>query len=95
MSLDEEQINKIAHLARLRIDVADVEGYADSLSDILELVEQMNAVDTEGVVPMSHPFDVVQRLRDDVVTEQDQRDAFQSVAPAAEQGLYLVPQVIE
>jgi len=95
MSLDKEQVKKIAHLARLKIDDADVEGYATNLSDILHLVEQMNSVDTSDVVPMSHPFDVVQRLREDVVTEENQRDEFQRLAPSSEDGLYLVPRVIE
>ena len=95
MSLDTEQVKKIAHLARLKIDDSDVENYASNLSDILHLVEQMSSVDTSGVVPMSHPFDLVQRLREDEVTEENQREAFQSVAPSAEDGLYLVPRVIE
>ena len=95
MSLDTDDIKAIAKLARLRIDEADVPLYAANLSSILDLVEQMNSVDTEGVVPMSHPLDVVQRLREDVVTESDQRDEFQKVAPATRDGLYLVPKVIE
>lgn len=95
MSLDKDQVRKIAHLARLRIEESDVEGYADNLSNILDLVEQMNAVDTSGVVPMSHPFDAVQRLREDEVTEEDRRQDFQEIAPASEDGLYLVPRVIE
>ena len=95
MSLDTDDIKAIAKLARLKIDEADVPLYATNLSSILDLVEQMNTVDTEGVVPMSHPLDVVQRLREDVVTENDQRDAFQQVAPATQDGLYLVPKVIE
>lgn len=95
MSLDKEQVKKIAHLARLKIDDADVEAYATSLTDILHLVEQMNAVDTSDVVPMSHPFDAVQRLREDVVTEENKRDDFQMIAPNSEDGLYLVPRVIE
>jgi aspartyl-tRNA(Asn)/glutamyl-tRNA(Gln) amidotransferase subunit C len=95
MSLDNEQIKKIAHLARLRIDEADVPGYATNLSNILGLVEQMSAVDTTGVVPMSHPQDAVQRLRADEVRERNQRDVFQSIAPSTEDGLYLVPRVIE
>ena len=95
MSLDSDDIKAIARLARLKIDDADVPLYATNLSNILDLVEQMNAVDTEGVVPMSHPLDVVQRLREDVVTESDQRELFQSVAPATRDGLYLVPKVIE
>ena len=65
------------------------------LSNILELVEQMNAVDTSGVTPMSHPLDAVQRLREDVVTEIDRREQFQAIAPLTEDGLYLVPKVIE
>jgi len=95
MSLDTDDIKAIAKLARLRIDEADVRSYATNLSNILDLVEQMNSVDTEGVVPMSHPLDVVQRLREDVVTETDQREEFQKVAPATQDGLYLVPKVIE
>jgi len=95
MALDSEDVRKIAKLARLAIDAADVPGYASSLSNILGLVERMNSVDTTGVVPMSHPLDAVQRLRDDVVTETDQRDEFQRIAPATENGLYLVPRVIE
>ena len=95
MSLDTDDVIAIARLARLKIDDADVPHYAANLSSILDLVEQMNSVNTEGVVPMSHPLDVVQRLRDDAVTEGDQRDEFQAVAPATEDGLYLVPKVIE
>ena len=95
MSLDADAVKKIAFLARLKIDEADVPGYVNNLSNIIDLVEQMNAVDTEGVVPMSHPMDAVQRLREDKVTEINQREAFQAIAPKTEDGLYLVPQVIE
>lgn len=95
MSLAETDVKKIAHLARLGIDEADVGSYAESLSSILDFVEQMNDVDTTGVQPMAHPMDAVQRLRPDVVTEADQRDKFQSIAPQTEAGLYLVPKVIE
>ena len=95
MSLDKTQVEKIAHLARLQIDPADVPEYATNLSNILDLVEQMDAVDTEGVDPMAHPTDAMQRLREDVVTESDQRDQFQAIAPQVENGLYLVPKVIE
>ena len=95
MSLDTDDVKAIARLARLNIDEADVPLYATNLTSILDLVEQMNSVNTEGVVPMSHPLDVVQRLRDDRVTESDQRDEFQQVAPATQDGLYLVPKVIE
>lgn len=95
MSLDAEQVRKIAHLARLKIDEADVPGYVTNLSNILDMFEQMNAVDTSAVVPMSHPLDAVQRLRKDEVRETNQREAFQRIAPSTEDGLYLVPRVIE
>ncbi|HHZ88323.1 MAG TPA: Asp-tRNA(Asn)/Glu-tRNA(Gln) amidotransferase subunit GatC [Chromatiaceae bacterium] len=95
MSLDSSDVKKIAHLARLGISDDAVPEYATELSRILELVEQMNAVDTSAVSPMAHPQDVVQRLRPDEVTETDNRDGFQGVAPATEDGLYLVPRVIE
>ncbi len=95
MSLDSTDVAKIAHLARLQVDESDLAGYAAELSNILELVEQMNALDTTGVKPMAHPLHMAQRLRPDAVTETDQREAFQAVAPATDDGLYLVPKVIE
>lgn len=95
MSLNPDDVEKIAHLARLAIDPADVESYVADLSRIFGLVEQMNAADTGTVDPMAHPQDVVQRLRPDEVTETDQRETFQAVAPATEDGLYLVPRVID
>jgi aspartyl-tRNA(Asn)/glutamyl-tRNA(Gln) amidotransferase subunit C len=95
MSLNKADIEKIAHLARLSIDDADIDAYAGNLSRILELVEQMNAVNTDAVTPMAHPLDAVQRLREDRVTETDQREEFQAIAPSVEDGLYLVPRVIE
>lgn len=95
MSLDKNDVEKIAHLARLAISEDDIPGYAGSLSSILTLVEQMDEVDTKNVAPMAHPHDVYQRLREDIVTEENQREHFQEIAPAVENGLYLVPQVIE
>ena len=95
MSIEVDQVKKIARLASLSVDDADLQSYATNLSNILDMVEQMNAIDTTGVTPMSHPFDAVQRLRDDVVTEVDRREAFQQIAPKTEDGLYLVPKVIE
>jgi aspartyl-tRNA(Asn)/glutamyl-tRNA(Gln) amidotransferase subunit C len=74
---------------------AEAEATLTKLTGILGLIEQMQAVDTKGIVPMSHSQDVTQRLRDDVVTETNQRELFQSIAPAVEGGLYLVPKVIE
>lgn len=94
-SLQKQDIEKIAHLARLDINEADVPDYARELSNILGLMEQMSAVETEGVVPMAHPLDAHQRLREDVVTEQNQREQLQANAPQVENGLFLVPQVIE
>ncbi len=95
MSLDNEAIKKIANLARLQIEESDISGYAKNLSNILDLVEQMDSVNTDQVTPMAHPLDAVQRLRADEVTEQDQREHFQQHAPKTEDGLYLVPKVIE
>ena len=95
MSLDRADVEKIANLARLAIDDQEAEGYARELSNILDLVEQMNNVDTSSVTPMAHPLHMAQRLRSDEVTESDQREKFQSVAPLTENGLYLVPKVIE
>ena len=95
MSLTKQDVENIAHLARLAIDDADIPNYANNLSNILELVEQMNAIDTTDVEPMAHPLDAVQRLRKDEVTEQNQRDHYQQIAPLTEAGLYLVPKVIE
>jgi len=95
MSLDADDVAKIAHLARLEISPDDVPEYVRNLSSIFDLVEQMNAVSTENVEPMAHPLSLVQRLRADVVTEVDQRSEFQSNAPQVEAGLYLVPKVIE
>ncbi|MCP4077737.1 MAG: Asp-tRNA(Asn)/Glu-tRNA(Gln) amidotransferase subunit GatC [Gammaproteobacteria bacterium] len=95
MSLKTEDVKNIAHLARLAIDDDAVTDYASDLSNILDLVEQMNQVDTDNVQPMAHPMDAQQRLRDDDASEPDQRDKFQSIAPDVENGLYRVPKVIE
>ena len=95
MTLTPEDVRKIAHLARLAIDENQEQAYAEHLSGILGFVERMNRVDTGGVEPMAHPLDAVQRLRPDEVTEADQRDKFQAIAPSTQDGLYLVPKVIE
>lgn len=95
MSLDREEVLKIAHLARLEVADEELERYLSELGNILALVERMNQADTTGVEPMAHPLDSVQRLRADRVTEADQREHFQSGAPAVRDGLYLVPKVIE
>lgn len=95
MSLSAEDVKKIAWLARIGIDNKDSIAYARDLSGILDLVEQMNAVNTSNVAPMAHPLDQTQRLRPDIVTEKVQTDRFQSQAPLVEAGLYLVPKVID
>ncbi|MFP4155203.1 MAG: Asp-tRNA(Asn)/Glu-tRNA(Gln) amidotransferase subunit GatC [Halothiobacillaceae bacterium] len=95
MSLNESDVDRIAQLARLGVEGAQRTAYSRDLSRILDLVEQMEGVDVQAVEPMAHPLDMKQRLRADEVTESDQRSQFQSVAPAVEQGLYLVPRVIE
>lgn len=95
MSLQKKDVENIAHLARLSINENDVSAYAENLSSILNLVEQMSGVDTHSITPMAHPLDAKQRLRPDVVTETNQRDNFQCSAPLVEDGLYLVPKVIE
>ena len=95
MALDVSDVEKIAYLARLGIDAEDIPEYTRNLSDILAFVEQLNAVDTTGVEPLAHPLEATQRLRADEVSESDERENFQSIAPQTESGLYLVPQVIE
>ncbi len=95
MSLDKTDVEKIAHLARLAIDDSDIPDYARDLNNIFNLVEQLSAVDTTGITPMAHPLDATQRLRPDTVTEGDLREQFQAIAPKTENGVYLVPQVIE
>ncbi|MBK9219785.1 MAG: Asp-tRNA(Asn)/Glu-tRNA(Gln) amidotransferase subunit GatC [Uliginosibacterium sp.] len=95
MALSLEEVGRIARLARIELAPGDAEATQAKLNGIFGLIEQMQAVDTTGVAPMSHPQDVVQRLRPDAVTEGDRRAAFQRVAPEAEQRLNLVPTVIE
>ena len=95
MALDNETVKGIARLARLEIAEEDLPKYGSELSNILLLVERMEAVDTTGIEPMTHPFDAHLRMREDEVTETNQREKFQAVAPNAETGLYLVPQVID
>lgn len=95
MSISAEEVKKVAHLARLAVPEEQLEGYVRNLSNILNLVDQLSAVDTSGVEPMAHPLDMMQRLREDVVTETDNRAKYQAVAPEVENGLYLVPKVIE
>ena len=95
MDLSIEDVKKISALARIEIEQQDIDGYVRDLAGILSLVDQLNSAETDEVTPMAHPMDQVQRLRVDQVTEQDQRELFQSQAPQIESGLYLVPKVIE
>lgn len=95
MSLTLEQVQRIAHLARLEISESEAITTQNHLNGIFELIEQMQAVVTVGVEPMAHAQDLSQRLRIDAVTEEDRRAVFQAVAPETEAGLYLVPKVIE
>ncbi|WP_369413160.1 MULTISPECIES: Asp-tRNA(Asn)/Glu-tRNA(Gln) amidotransferase subunit GatC [Pseudomaricurvus] len=93
--MDRSDIAKLAELARIEIADSTVDEVAKSITDVLTLVDQLQAADTDGIAPMAHPLDATQRLRADVVTESNRREDFQALAPAAEQGLYLVPKVID
>jgi aspartyl-tRNA(Asn)/glutamyl-tRNA(Gln) amidotransferase subunit C len=95
MSIERKDIDTIANLARLDLSEAGKQEALNSINNILSLINQMQAIDTSGVQPLAHAFDASQRLREDVVTEPDQRDALLALAPSAADGLFLVPKVIE
>ena len=95
MSLSPDDVRRIARLARIALQSAESAAVAERLNGVLKMVEQIRRVDTTGVEPMAHAQDVVQPLREDSVTETDQRERYQAVAPAVEEGLYLVPKVVE
>ncbi|MDD5175459.1 MAG: Asp-tRNA(Asn)/Glu-tRNA(Gln) amidotransferase subunit GatC [Sterolibacterium sp.] len=95
MSINLEQVGRIARLAHIEISPTEAAQTNQLLNGILGLIEQLQSVDTTGIAPMAHAQDVAQRLREDGVTEKDQRESFQAVAPETEAGLYLVPRVIE
>ena len=95
MTISRKDIEKVAVLARIRVDDEQVSALEKDLGNILDLVDQLGAADTDAVEPMAHPLDAIQRLRADEVTETNQREGFQPIAPATENGLYLVPRVIE
>lgn len=90
-----EEIKNIAHLARLEIKDNEIANHAKNFSNIINVIEKIKEINTENVEPMSHPFDLEQRMRADEITETDQRELFQKNASKKEAGLYLVPQVIE
>lgn len=95
MSLTPADVQRIASLARIELAADEASRTLTELNQVFELIEQLKAVDTQDVVPMTHATELVLRLRDDVVREPDRRDDYQAVAPNVEQGLYLVPRVIE
>jgi len=95
MSIQSEDVLKIAHLARLGVDGDEVSSYASDLSNIMGLIEQMQQIETAGIEPMAHPLDQVQLLRADKATEVDQRESLQANAPDVESGLFLVPRVLD
>ncbi len=95
MSLTIEQVQQVAQLARLAMQPEQATHYARQLSNIFDLVGQLDQANTDGVAPMAHPLDMHQRLRPDAVTQANERETFQSIAPMVENGLYLVPKVIE
>jgi len=95
MAVDNKTVIDMAHLARIAVAEEDIPQIASQMSKVLDLAEKMAAVDTDELAPMAHPLDASQPLRTDAVTETDQREAFQAIAPAVDKGLYLVPKVIE
>lgn len=95
MALERCEVEKIAHLARLGLGEDDLPRTTETLNNILGLIDRMQAVDTQGIEPLAHPLEATQRLRADQVTETDHREDYQAIAPAVENGLYLVPKVIE
>ena len=95
MALDKAEVEKIAHLAQLHISEFETREVTTRITDILALVDQMQSVDTDALEALAHPLDLVQRLRADKITEENQRDKLQQLAPASEDGLYLVPKVLD
>jgi len=95
MSLDNKEVAQIAYLSRLQVEESSLESITADLNNILNLVEQLSELDTDSVEPMAHPIKTTQRLREDEVTETDQSESFQSIAPKTGKSHYLVPTVIE
>jgi aspartyl-tRNA(Asn)/glutamyl-tRNA(Gln) amidotransferase subunit C len=95
VEVTEEVVRNIAELVQLKVDDADLKQLAEGMQNILALADQMQTINTEGVEPVSNPLDASQTLRPDLVTEENQRELFQSLAPATQSGLYLVPRVVD
>jgi aspartyl-tRNA(Asn)/glutamyl-tRNA(Gln) amidotransferase subunit C len=95
MSLSPEQVQQVAQLARLELPPEKTALYARQLTNILAMVDQLTAADTQGIAPMAHPLELTQRLRPDIVSEPNRREVYQAHAPAVDSGLFLVPKVIE
>jgi len=95
MSLTPDDVRRLARLARIDIEAEESHAVLERLNQVLGLIDEMRRVDTQGIEPMAHAVDLSQRLRPDEATETDRREAYQSVAPAVDKGLYLVPKVIE
>ncbi|BBF87756.1 aspartyl-tRNA amidotransferase subunit C [Aquitalea magnusonii] len=95
MSLTHQDVARIAKLARINVSDEEIAAVGNQLNNIFGLIEKMQAVNTDGIEPMAHPQDVSLRLREDIVTQTNQREAFQAIAPQVEKGLFLVPKVIE
>ena len=95
MEITDEVIRNIAELAQLKVDQDDIQPLAAAMKNILDLADQMQSIDTSNVEPVLSPLDATQQLRADKVTEEDQRELFQAIAPETEDGLYLVPRVVE
>jgi aspartyl-tRNA(Asn)/glutamyl-tRNA(Gln) amidotransferase subunit C len=95
MAIEQGEVEKIAELARIRISNEEIGDVTQRITEVLQMVDQLQAVDTLDIEPMANPLDATQRLRPDEVTQSNRRDAFQAIAPAVENGLYLVPKVIE
>ena len=95
MAFDKTEVEKVAQLARLHISDSEIDEVTGRITDILALIDQMQSVNTDAVLPLAHPLDLTQRLREDDVTETNRRDELQLLAPEVEGGLYLVPKVIE
>ncbi|PID63613.1 MAG: Asp-tRNA(Asn)/Glu-tRNA(Gln) amidotransferase GatCAB subunit C [Gammaproteobacteria bacterium] len=95
MSLTTEELARVAQLAELGLDDAQLASLGEDLNRVLTLVEEMQGIDVADVTPLAHPANATLQLRDDIVTEPDDRDNLQSPAPATEDGYFLVPRVIE